>query len=306
MSDVHVRISSFTSFVAFRDFTDQRSSLFGSFIRMVSTHILNRNIRCYLSGIALIALGSISVSSGVSEAQTLPQNSVSNHDSTDKVAAGRQPAKVAILLTPTGPDTARVVLSYGTRISHEKVREDIQRVSHFTQGKVGSGVQIEDASLDTNNLKRFPIMTAAQFELSQAPQFQDDAPRVLPYIQAFQDRGSIDILVHLAGVVAAEQPQRYENNGVSIWLNRDQGMMRYHAEVGAKNGIEALQALQFPSPSVAVPLHPTERATEKASVSYLVPILLIGLGGSLAGGACIYLFVLKRSSRNSSARSYLS
>jgi len=165
------------------------------------------------------------------------------------------------------------------------------------------GVHIEDASLDPQNLKRFPVMTAAQFLLTRAPQFQDDEPRILPYIQAFREWRSIDILVHLSGVVASDQPQLFESAAMSVWLYRDQGMMRYHAELGKANSADALPPPQFNQPAQPATIGGATRVEAKPDGASLLPLLLMGIGASLAGGACLYIIAMKRTSRRSSARS---
>ncbi|MCS6775129.1 MAG: hypothetical protein RMJ43_13050 [Chloroherpetonaceae bacterium] len=211
-------------------------------------------------------------------------------------------ANVAILVTPTSAHSARVALAYAGKVPHSRVRKQVLRLVTLTGGKLTSGIRLEDASLDPGNSRRFPVMTAAEFSMDLGRQFQEDEPVVLPYLKAFREWRRIDLLWHLPGA-GSEPVRRFESPVMSVWRFRDAQMLYYHADIHDN-------AAELPAPDFAVAHagHPDRTHIVDAGsapggtrspgdTGSLLPVLLIGTGAVLSGGAILYLLAVRWSAR---------
>jgi hypothetical protein len=103
---------------------------------------------------------------------------------------------VTIFVIPTSGDTARVSLAYRKRVPHMRVRQDIGKLA--VNGWSVAGIRITDASIRPDDTIHAPVTTGAEFSLVKARQVVNNAPAVLPYLQAFQENDHISVVFNLS------------------------------------------------------------------------------------------------------------
>jgi hypothetical protein len=227
----------------------------------------------------------------------------SDPSNTAQAKAGNAPAKVAILVMPESADSARVALTYHRKAPRKQVQQEIANLARLAGGRLSGNVEIKDYSLNPHNLSHFPVTTSAAFTLVQSPQFQDAEPRVLPYLQAFRTWGSLDVLFSLPGATESGGAMRFQSAPMSVWLFRETGVYRYHAEiVGGEAALPIPAFVPEPASSAAETsgaIRTPERLTASEPSSW--PMMLLIAGGGLVCGAGLYLLAVRRSGRKVSA-----
>lgn len=227
---------------------------------------------------------------------TKPKPSSPSSDSSQ--LPGQATARVALLVLPQSANAARVALTYNVKVGHKQVRREVEALARFAGGQVAGPVKIRDYSLNPDNPRRFPVTTSAEFDLL-ASQFQDAAPHLLPYIQAFRIWGSIDVLFHLPGANATPVVSRFQSQLLNIWFYQDNGVYRYHAEVaGGKEDLPLPSfATNAPANQSLLPGETSEGAqagTAPVPASRF-PLMLILAGSGLICGVLLYFLAVRRS-----------
>jgi hypothetical protein len=209
---------------------------------------------------------------------------------------------VGVMVFPQLPDSARVAIGYRQRVAHSRVQHEISRLLKTTGWRIGPGLVIEDRSTRPNDLKRFPITTAAVFTVLQAPQVHDSAPQLLPYLQAFQSWDHVEVIFAIPDLVPYNGVTIYESQPLTVQLIKEENSYRYDADIRDHTGVLPTLPVSVKTPreGSAVRGNP---GSASASPSMVLPYTLMILGAGLTIGVGVYLLLSRRASRDISARS---
>jgi len=213
---------------------------------------------------------------------------------------------VFLFVHPNSMAAAHIGLSYSKRIPHTQVESEIRRLAAVAGWKLDGKLSITDRTVRPDNPARFPPTTGAEFSVSDAPQFHDNAPVLAPYLQAFQAWDHLEILFVASDLVPYNGVANFRSPALDITLAKSAGIYDYLVTI--REHSKALPPLISDSPSLSVdngnktvpaaplaqnPLDSGQPAAQEAS-SLFWPSLFIIVGSLLTGGVALYLFAKRR------------
>lgn len=238
---------------------------------------------------------------GVALAEPTKQKGASE-TKTQKSQGESAPVEVAALVVPQADGSARIALAYNRQVSHKRVRDEVQRLVLAGGWRLGNDLIVADDSVHGDNKTKYPITTGAMFTLLNAPQVNNGAPALLPYLQALQAWEHIEVLFNLPDITPYTGVENFESDPLTVRLLRGQGVYRYAADIRQHSGM--LPALVTERKGAIgkgmEESGATSAKTTPSSPNW--PLLLMGTGAALTGCALAYLFFARRSLRSSSAR----
>jgi len=199
---------------------------------------------------------------------------------------------VTIFVVPTSGDTARVSLAYRKRIPHKQVLQEISNLKAFGWG-IGTDIGISDGSLRPGDTERAPVTTFGHFSLFKAPQVQNNAPVLLPYLQAFQELNHISVVFNISTLSPYNGVNQFDSSQLTVRRMPEDGAYHYEALILDHSGkLADLSARQSASPST--PRGDSNVSAPKPSSIPLLPLMLILSGVGILGGLAAYGFVARR------------
>ncbi len=152
------------------------------------------------------------------------------HKSASTSATGKVDAVVFVF---PGPNAARIVIAYNRVESHALVAQDISRLFRVSGWRPSSNIRITDASASAGDSKHFPITTAVDLMVSNAPQFMNGRPLVMPLLQALQRLNHIEIDYAIGSANGAANQEYY--NSKALWVHRIEDKGRCSFDVVIKD-----------------------------------------------------------------------
>jgi hypothetical protein len=208
-------------------------------------------------------------------------------------------ANVVIFVNARSADSATLGIAYDRKVPHARVREDLTQLLKVTGWNTARDLQISDASVHPDHLDRFPATTAAMITVLQAPQVVQNAPTLLPYLQAFQAYDRVEVNFLLNEISPFLGVARQDNKAFAVELfHTAQGVYRYEAVLRDHHGtLPPLVA----APNASVPMG-TGRTDAAQGHGNPWAIVLMVAGGGLIACACLYPLVLRRVPRRLTVR----
>ena len=213
---------------------------------------------------------------------------------------------VILFVLPNGPTSARIGLAYRKRIPHAQVRREIKRLIAAAGWKLSRDLSITDKTVRPDVPSRFPPTTSATFGVADAPQFQDNAPVLLPYLQAFQAWNRIEVLFKAPDLEPYNGVTNFHTPSLDVTLVKTEGVYGYLATV--REHSKSLPPLLRNVPDAprehadnavvspaAAPNAPDVVGEAGANNPALFrPALLLFAGSLLTGGVALYLLAKRR------------
>ena len=197
---------------------------------------------------------------------------------------------VAIFVMPTSNDLATVSVAYRNQVRHAQVMQEIDKLS-ANGWMVGKKIAVSDDSIG----RSVGVTTSAHFELRRAPQVLNSAPRLLPYLQAFQDRSHVTVMFLLPDLKPYNGVESFDTPALIVRRIPEEGSYRYEALIQDHKG--KLPELTVAPPPVTPPaLGAMQRSAP--SRTPLLPIMLILCAVGIAGGLAVYNLAAKRTNRS--------
>jgi len=137
---------------------------------------------------------------------------------------------VIAIIWPQDSGSARIAVAYQHRVPHDAVARDLARLRESFKGTV-SDLQIDDASLHPDDLKAYPINTAAMFTLSGCSQIVERAPNLMPYITAFQAYDHVEVVFSVATIPHYFGPVDVDTPSVALTLVKEPDDYRYDVTI---------------------------------------------------------------------------
>jgi hypothetical protein len=206
---------------------------------------------------------------------------------------------VTIFVIPTSGDTARVALAFRTRVPHDRVRKEIAGLATNGWG-VASDLGIEDYSIRPGDTAHAPVTTGAHFSLIKAPQVQNSAPVLLPYLQAFHDYGRVAVIFSLSELRPYNGVENFESEPLVVRRVPEENAYHYEAVIRDHNRrLPELPAggLVGAAPNASTQEAPIPGAGPPRQSSVSLPLMLTLLVVGVLGGLAAYAWLIKRSSR---------
>ena len=197
---------------------------------------------------------------------------------------------VTILVIPTSGDTARVAIAYRRRVPRARVVEEIGKLRAAGWG-VGGRLDISDGSLRSDA----PKTTYGQFALVKAPQVVNNAPAVLPYLQAFQGWDHVTVVFQLSELTPYNGVDSFESRAIVVRRAPGENAYRYEALIQDHKG--KLPTLNSVDGQITPGLHQPAAKAGAGMAIPLLPLMLILLGTGLLSGVFVYSWISKRADR---------
>jgi hypothetical protein len=198
---------------------------------------------------------------------------------------------VTIFVVPTSGDTARVSLAFSGREDHRRVRKEILRLRENGWG-IADGVNLSDRSMGSSGR----VTTSGHFELVKAPQVVNNTPVLLPYLQAFQDRGHVTVVYLLSELRPYNGIDKFETPALVVRRMPAENAYQYEALIQDHKGkLPAISATEpsqvFAPPAAGSVPHAAPGALPSAP--FMLALCVLGL----VGGLCMYMLVARRARR---------
>jgi len=140
------------------------------------------------------------------------------------------------------------------------------------------------------------VTTGGQFLLFKAPQIVDNAPAVLPYLQAFQDQHHVSIVFLIDDLKPYNGIEQVETAALVVRHMPADHAYQYDALIQQHTG-KLPELTQAPQPIAGGQSAPAPKAPAGPQVQ-LLPLMLILLGVGLGGGILLFGWVAKRAERS--------
>lgn len=292
------------------------------FARSNLLHLL-RERGLLLTALAVVALVSRCNSQPASTAHS-SGHSASASSSNRKSSSGTTPQQqgnaskdavedAVIFVRPLSYEGANIGIAYGRKITHAAARADVSRLLRAGKWQLAGPVQITDDSLHPDRPVEFPLTTGVFFRAAHAPQVTDNAPNLLPYLNAFQRFHRFDLNFEIGTLMPYRGVTQVENNVVGIQMLRDEGLYSFqitfhdHKEniPALVNSGEAIDQSLVGNPAVTSSPDQQQMEAEQTTIGRkqvprrpnMLLIVTLALGaGALVGGS-IYLVMSRQSSR---------
>ena len=199
---------------------------------------------------------------------------------------------VTIFVIPTSGDTARVSFAFSSRVPHAQVRKEITKLGAKGWG-LGAGVSVEDSAI----AGAARVTTSGHFTLFKAPQVVNSAPAVLPYLQAFQDRGHVTVVFLMSELSPYNGVDDFQTPALIVRRMPAANIYQYEALIQDHTG--SLPQLTAANSTHSAPAKRT--GPIPGAVSAGVPLLPLMLGLcaiGLIGGMCVYNWLARRADRS--------
>ncbi len=202
------------------------------------------------------------------------------------------PADVIIFVNPGPGNVVSIGAVYRKRVSHLRVRQEMERLVEVTGAQIAPGADISDASVSQGDPIRYPVTTGAQFTLESATKMNGEG-LLRSYLTAFQRWNHVEVIFAYPNLVGGEWPRHYSDANLHIELFREQGAYRYEADIYDHRG--SLPSLKDASDArqIKSSLHGSVEAVAP-SASFFWPVLLIATGTAMFVGAAIYFIIARR------------
>lgn len=198
---------------------------------------------------------------------------------------------VTIFVIPTSGDTARVALGFSSRVSHARVRKEIERLSENGWG-IANDLSLTDRSAGPSGR----VTTAGHFSLIKAPQVVNNAPALLPYLQAFQDRGHVTVVFLLSELKPYNGIDKFETPALVVRRMPADNAYQYEALIQDHKG--KLPAITATEPSqVFAPQSTNSISRSESAAIPLLPVMLIICIVGLLGGLGMYIWLARRANK---------
>jgi hypothetical protein len=225
-------------------------------------------------------------------------------DTAAPVDPTQKPADVIVLVRPLSADTANVGLVYRQRVSHDRVKREITRLTESSGWRIGRDLVIKDESVHADNTAQFPVTTGAMFTLTQAPQIANGVPALMPYLHAFQKWNIVEVMFGQSDLTPYRGPDKFDSAAYSVRLIKNPNVYRYEVAIREHD-----RALPEP-PAVAAKTAPDSASVSSGAMAARaglptppsLPLMLILAGAGLIGGAGIYRLLTRRTPSPPSAR----
>ena len=216
------------------------------------------------------------------------------------------PTDVFLFVHPLTSTTARIGLDYRKILPHAQVVRDIAKLVAVSGWTLAASPVVSDKSVRPDDPKRFPPTTGAIFSVANAPQFQDNAPALTPYLRAFQAWNRLEILFVTSDLQPYNGVTDFRRPELDVTLAKSEGIYSYLVTI--REHSKALPPLiadappvspkssgnrNAPQTSAADPHDPVVAASAN-SPSLFLPYLFIILGSLLTGGVALYLLAKRR------------
>ena len=198
---------------------------------------------------------------------------------------------VTIFVIPTSGDTARVALAYSSRVPHTKVRQEIQKLRSNGWG-IGNDISVTDGSMGPNGR----VTTSGHFSLFKAPQIVNSAPELLPYLQAFQDRGHVTVVFQQSELRPYNGIDNFETHALVVRRMPADNAYQYEALIQDHKG-KLPPLVPAASTHSAAPQNTGAAQASAAGGMPLLPLMLILSGIGIVGGLCVYNWIARRVDR---------
>ncbi len=257
--------------------------------------------------VALIGLLGCPLNAGAQNAsQASAPPSASASSSIPASSLPDQPADVIALIIPGPGDTAQVGLAYRRQVPHDRVRQDIARLLKATGWQLAGSPVIEDDRLQHKRPRLYPLTTGAQFSLRQAPQVRENAPALLPYLQAFQAYDQVEVMFALPEITPYRGVTDFDSAALKVGLaqEKESGVYRYEAAI--RDHVNPLPSLPATRPASGAGSEKETAAGRAATahaasnLPYRIGLILLITGSLLSLGA--YAYLSRRQALNLPAR----
>lgn len=210
----------------------------------------------------------------------------------------QQIADVTVFVIPDSADTARVALVYNGVVPTNRVRSEINRLTE-AGWVINSDLRIEDRSVRPDISDAGPVNTGAFFSISKAPQVQDNAPVLLPYLKAFQNWKHITVLFNISDIEPYNGITQFDSDAVIVRLIPQEGAYRFEALIlDHKRTLGPFPVNREPKPNKTSVASTT---TDGHSPGWLLPLMLGLLGVGVLGGIVVYLIVARHATIQSTS-----
>ncbi len=211
---------------------------------------------------------------------------------------------VSILVIPTSYNGARVSLAYRRREPHGRVRQEIGKLA--ANGWVlGRPVSVQDGTVRADDPGRAPVVTSAQFTLSNAPQVVDNAPAVVPYLQAFQRNYHVSVVFNLSDLAPYNGIESFDSPALIVQRRPADNAYQYEALIKDHEGTLPQLTVGKRADRHTDTAHgegtPNGRlpgAGRHEQLPWMLVLLIVGL----LGGIAVYGWLVKLASRTRSSR----
>lgn len=222
-------------------------------------------------------------------------------------ASAKTRTDVFLFIRPDSPSTARIGLAYSKRVSHAQVEREVKKLLVVSGWKLKGEIRITDKTVHPEDPRHFPPTTGAAFSLTDAPQFHDNAPMLIPYLKAFQAWNRLEILFVTSDLQPYNGVTDFHTPALDIKLEKSEGIYSYLVTLRDHSGelpplIADIPDVVSESTGKTLPApkqqpRPTETGSDQSSRSLFWPYLFIIAGSLLAGGVALFLFA-KRHQEN--------
>jgi hypothetical protein len=213
----------------------------------------------------------------------------------------RAPTDVVVLIVPIDATTARVAVAYHRKLPHDAVRKELARLEAAGAGRIANDVVMTDQSVHADDVKKYPVTTAAMFTLRNTTPVANNAPVLAPYLRAFQAWNHIEVMFALPELIPYRGVEKFDSDALTVQLQRGQGVYRYEATIRDHSG--ELPALTVaPAKGAGETAGTTEAESKEASGNSAWSGLLILSGVGLIVCVSAYILVARRTVRGSAAR----
>lgn len=239
----------------------------------------------------LSVIASICLSLGTPGVRSIAQGARQPDSSTQLTELLKGVPDVTIFVIPTSGDTARVSLAFSSRVSHAKVRQEIEKLRANGWG-IANDITLSDGSISASGR----VTTSGHFSLIKSPQVVNNAPEVLPYLQAFQDRSHVTVVFLLSELKPYNGIDSYETPALVVRRMPADNAYQYEALILDHQG--KLPSHAAASPSITAPASPMGGTQGAAPAGMpLLPLMLVLCAIGIIGGLFVYNWIARRADR---------
>jgi hypothetical protein len=200
---------------------------------------------------------------------------------------------VIVLVWPVSRDVAHVAVAYKHKIPHDTVLRDTKKLAASIGGQI-SDVQIDDQSSHPDDLKKFPVNTAASFSVTGCSQISQSSPNLRAYIIGYQAWTHVEVVFAIPTIDGYSGVEQFDDPKLAVTLIKEPDAYRYEVEIREhKQDLPALPENKSATPATSdIPSHQESAAASTSPTAKPEGMSISVLSGWICGAVILAFFAM--------------